>query len=198
MNRNYLVGLTLCVLCVSCGAASAEGFQIAGEYEYLRYSDTGISNRAFSIIPGWRFPDEQYLSRLELLLEGNQDDRADVHGSPYTETKAFVRLRHTGELTDQLGYYVRGGVGRSLNNVQDFNYGYIEPALEYSFNDAWDGVVGYRQTNALDGTPGQRLGEIRFGPDWNLTKHHTLEVRYVRGKGDVRETTWVLEYVYRP
>ena len=195
MKGNCLLGLMLAAV---LGVARAEGLQVATEYEYLKYSDTGVTNQAFSIIPGWRFPEDQFLSRVELLLEANQDSRPDVHASPYTETKVFVRLRHSGELTEQLGYYIRGGLGRSLNNLQNFNYGYIEPALEYSFNEHWDGVLGFRQTNAIDGAPGQRLGEIRFGPDWNISKHHSLEIRYARGTGDVRETTWVLEYVHRP
>jgi hypothetical protein len=186
------------VLAALPGAAYAQGFQIAGEFEYLKYSDTGISNQAFSVIPGWRFPDDRFLSRVELLLEGNQDSRAVPGGVRFTENKAFLRLRHSGDVTDKLGYYVRGGLGHSWNNERNFNYGYVEPALEYSFHEHLDGVIGYRQTNAVDGTPGQRLGEIRAGPDWNISAHHSLEFRYVRGHGDVRETTWVLEYVYRP
>jgi hypothetical protein len=194
MKIQCLAGLALLAL---CAATRAEGPQFAAEYETLKYRDTGIRNQAFSLIPGWTFPEDRFLSRIELLLEGNQDDRADVNGMRFTETKAFVRLRHAGNLTDKLGYYVRGGLGHSFNNERNYSYGYIEPALEYSFDERWDGVIGYRRTSAIDGTPGQRLGEIRLGPDWNITRNHTLEVRYVRGNGDVRETTWVLEYVYR-
>lgn len=65
MKRNCLFGLMLVAL---CAMARAQGLQVATEYEYLKYSDTGITNQAFSIIPGWRFPEDQFLSRVELIL----------------------------------------------------------------------------------------------------------------------------------
>jgi hypothetical protein len=192
----FPVLLTLAAL----GAASAQAqqsWQVAAEYENLKYQDSGIHNNAWSVIPGLRWSDDHFISRAELLLEANQDTQANNTGFRFHEQKVFMRLRHSGEITEDLGWYVRGGVGYSWNNERNYSYGYIEPALEYSFSPAFDGVMGYRHTNALDHAPGQRLGELRFGPDWNINKHHTLEVRYVIGRGDTPGRTWVLEYVYR-
>ena len=66
----------------------------------------------------------------ELLIERNADNGADADGLIAKETKLFVRIRRDGDFTDTLGYYIRGGVGRSFNNQRNFSFAYLEPGLE--------------------------------------------------------------------
>lgn len=69
-------------------------------------------------------------ARIGLEHEREEDTRCGMHSNAFTgeadstgfrerETKVFVRLCRNRKLNDSVGYYVRGGVGRSLNNGRD-------------------------------------------------------------------------------
>ena len=88
-------------------------------------------------------------------------------------------------------------MGRSFNNQRSFNYAYVEPGLEYKLNEQWEWVVAYRQTDAIDTTTGQRVGEIITGPNFDLNKNNEFELRYVKGNGDKDLRSFVFEYVYK-
>src|SRR5690349_17052935 len=118
--------LTL-ALTLSCGVAQAAGPLVGFEFESERNNNSGITNHAVDIVPGWEFPAENIINRVELLIERNQDNRAEADAALAKENKLFVRFRHDGEIADNLDYYIRGGVGRSYNNDRNFNFAYVEP-----------------------------------------------------------------------
>jgi len=120
-----------------CGVVRAAGPLVGLEFESEKNNDSGITNHSVDIIPGWEFSEESIISRVELLIERNQDNRADADGVTAKENKLFLRLRRDGDFTDTLGYYVRGGIGRSFNSQGSFNYAYIEPGLEYKLAQKW-------------------------------------------------------------
>ena len=123
--------------------------RITFEYEHEKNThDYGSTpNNAVSIFPGIQWKGDArplgFITRAELMLEGNQD-----HGNlgssgvgRTTETKMGVRVRSDGEIAGRWGYYVRGLVGQSWNNEQNFAYWYIEPALKTDFGDVVKGAV---------------------------------------------------------
>ena len=184
-------------LWVVCGIARAEGPLVGLEFESEKNNKSGITNHAVDIVPGWEFPEKNLINRVELLIERNQDTRADADGVLAKENKLFVRIRHDGDFTDTLGYYIRGGVGRSFNNQRSFNYAYIEPGIEYKFSEKWAWLVALRETNSIDSVSGQHIAQFRTGPSFDLDKTNEFEFLYVKGNGDASLTSWVVEYVHR-
>jgi hypothetical protein len=180
-----------------CGVAQAGGAQIGLELESEKDNRSGLTNHAVTLSPGWEFSEESPISRVELLLEHNEDTKANSDGVTAHENKFFVRVRHDGELSDRLDYYVRGGIGRSNNNEHNFNYAYVEPGMEYKLSEHWEWTVSYREINSIDGTSGQHVGEIHFGPSFDMDKNNEFELRYVRGHGDKSLTTWEFEYAHK-
>jgi hypothetical protein len=181
----------------ACGAAHAEGARIGLEHESEKDNKTGMMNRAFTLKPGWEFPKDSPINLVELLIDRNQDDKADGDGIRARETKLFVRLRHGRKLTDATAYYVRGGVGRSINNQDNFSYAYIEPGLKYEINRRWEWTVALREINSIDGTDGQRVTKIITGPSFSFDKNNELEVRYVRGYRDKDVQSWQIGYTHK-
>ena len=190
MNIRYLPF----VLLTASAAVHADGARIGLEFESEKNNETGITNHALTLAPGWQFPEENLISRVELLIERNRDVSA---ASDAKETTLFLRIRHDGELTDSLGYYVRGGVGHSWNDERNFNFGYVEPGVEYKIGGGWELALAYRETNSIDGTPGERVHRFLVGPNFDLDKHNEFEFRYVKGNGDEDVRSWVVEYVYK-
>lgn len=180
-----------------CGVAQAEGARIGLELESEKDNRSGIINHAVTLIPGWDFSEESPISRVELLLERNEDTIANSDGVTARENKFFVRVRHDGEFSDRLGYYVRGGIGRSNSNEQNFNFAYVEPGMEYKFGEHWAWTAAYREINSIDGTKGQHVGKIYIGPSFDMDKNNEFELRYVKGHGDKDVTSWVFEYVHK-
>ena len=192
--RTAVFGMTLLL---AYGLVHAEGFLVGLEYESEKDNRTGISNHALTVIPGWEFPETNFINRVEVLFERNRDTAADSDGILAKESKVFVRLRHDGELSERFGYYVRGGVGRSFNNERDFNFAYVEPGLELKINDKWEWVLAARETNAVDSASGQHVHEVRTGPNFDVDKNNEIEFRFVRGNGDKDTKSWLAEYVHR-
>ena len=180
-----------------CGIAHAEGARVGFELESEKDNKTTIINNAVTIAPGWEFSEEHFINRIELLIEGNRDNKDDSDGFRARENKLFVRVRHDGELMEKLDYYVRGGVGRSFNNQRNFNFAYIEPGVEYKLNHQWAWVVAFRQINSIDGTVGQRVGKIITGPSFDFDKNNELELRYAKGNGDKDLKSLMIEYVHK-
>jgi hypothetical protein len=180
-----------------CSLARASGPMVGVEIESEKNNRSGISNHAVEIVPGWEFPEESLISRVELLIERNQDTRADADGVLARENKLFVRLRHDGELTDTLGYYIRGGAGRSFNNEHSFNFAYVEPGIEYKLTPKWAWTLAIRNSNSIDGTAGQHITQIRTGPSFDIDPKNELEFLYARGRGDADLTSWIVEYVHK-
>lgn len=178
-------------------AARADGGRLGLEFESERNHQTGITNHALTIAPGWKFSEDHFVSTVELLVERNRDTSADSDGALAKENKLFLRIRHDGELTDKIGYYVRGGLGRSSNNERNFNYVYIEPGLEYEIDDHWAWTIAYREVDSIGNTSGQHVHKIYLGPSFDIDKNNELEFRYVKGNGDQDVKALVVEYVHK-
>ena len=179
------------------GAAHADGARIGLEYESERDNKTGMMNDAVTVKPGWEFSKESLINLVELLIDRNQDANADSDGLRARETKLFIRLRHNRNFNESIGYYVRGGVGRSINNQQNFNYAYVEPGLKYKFNEKWEWTLAFRKINSIDGTDGQRVRKYITGPSFGLDKNNELEFRYVKGYGDKDVKSWQVGYTHK-
>ena len=185
------------VLFVACGVAHAEGARVGFEYEAEKDRKTGVMNDAFTLKPGWELPRGSPLDLVELLIDRNRDRRADSEGVRERETKLFVRLRHSGNLTGNLAYYIRGGIGRSMNNQDDFTYVYIEPGLKYEISPRWEWTAGLREGNSIDGTEGERFGKFITGPSFSFDKNNEVELRYVRAFRDKDARAWQIGYTHR-
>ncbi len=144
-----------------CSVARAAGPLVGLEFESERNNNSGITNHAVDIVPGWEFSEDSLINRVELLIDRNRDTRADADGELAKENKLFVRIRHDGDFTDTLGYYIRGGVGRSFNNQRNFNFAYVEPGIEYKLAQRWAWTVAFRETNSIDSVVDQmNTGEV--------------------------------------
>ena len=187
----------LVALWAICGLAHAEGPLIGFEFEAERNNGSGIRNNAVDIVPGWEFSEKSPISRVELLIERNRDNRADGDGITAKENKLFVRIRHDGDINDSLGYYIRGGVGRSFNQERDFNFAYVEPGIEYKFAPRWGWTLAFRDVDSIDAVGGQHVRKLLTGPSLDLDERNELEVRYIRGRGDEDLTAWAVEYVHK-
>jgi hypothetical protein len=185
------------LLLFACGAVHAAGVRIGLEYEREKDNKSGMSSNALTVEPGWEFEKDSLINLVELSVERSQDAGADSGGFRERETKVFVRLRHNRMLNDSVGYYVRGGAGRSFNNERNFSYGYIEPGLKLEFNDRWEWTAGLRAINSIDGAPGQRVRKFITGPSYSLDKRNELELRYLRSHGDKDVTSWSLGYTHK-
>jgi hypothetical protein len=179
------------------GAAHAEGFRIGLEYELQKDRKTGITSDAFALEPGWEFPQDSLVNLVELLIDHSRDRSADGDGFREKETKLFVRLRHSRSVTGQLAYYVRGGVGRSLNNEDDFTYGYIEVGLRYEIGPRWEWTAALREGNSLDGTDGERVGKFITGPSFSFDRNNEVELRFVRAFRDKDTRAWQIGYTHK-
>jgi len=185
------------VVLFAYGAADADGARIGLEYESEKDNETGMMNDAVTVKPGWEFSKESLINLVELLIDRNQDANADSDGLRARETKLFIRLRHNRNFNESIGYYVRGGVGRSINNQQNFNYAYVEPGLKYKFNEKWEWTLAFRKINSIDGTDGQRVRKYITGPSFGLDKNNELEFRYVKGYGDKDLKSWQVGYTHK-
>jgi hypothetical protein len=182
---------------VVCGVAHADGLRIGLEYEREKDNRSGIRSDAITVKPGWEFPKDRLINLVELSIERGRDADADSTGFRAHETKLFIRLRHNRKLNDSIGYYVRGGVGRSFNNQRDFSYAYVEPGLKFEFNDSWEWTVALREIDSIDGMPGQHVRKFITGPSYSLDKRNEIELRYVKGSGDKDTRAWSLGYVHK-
>src|SRR5688572_20113716 len=196
-NEIAVAKLASLLLLVACGAAHANGPRISLEYEAEKDRKTGVTNDALTLSPGWELPKDSPIDLVELLIDRNRDRHADSDGVRERETKLFVRVRHSGNISDNLGYYIRGGVGRSMNNQADFTYAYIETGLKYEISPRWEWTVGLREGNSIDGTDGERFGKFITGPSFSFDKNNEVELRYARAFRDKDARAWQIGYTHR-
>lgn len=190
---NY-IGL---LILFACNAAHAAGARIGLEYEHEKDNKSGIRNHALTVKPGWEFSKDSVINLIELSIERNRDADADSSGIRAKETKLFLRLRHNRSINDSFAYYIRGGVGRSINDQRNFNYGYIEPGLKYKFSEVWEWTVAIREIDSIDGTRGQHVRKYITGPSFSVDKNNEIELRYVKGHGDKDVNSWSLGYTHK-
>jgi hypothetical protein len=185
------------IILLACSVAHAEGFRIGFEYELEKDRKTGARSDALALKPGWEFPKDSLINVVELLIDHSRDRNVDTDGFRERETKLFIRLRHNRRVTDDLAYYIRGGVGRSLNNDDDFSYAYVEAGLKYEISARWEWMAGLREVNSIDGTDGHRVGKFITGPGFSFDKNNELELRYVRAFRDKDTRAWQIGYTRR-
>jgi hypothetical protein len=188
-----LLGLTV-FLC-SSGLVSAASPRIGIEVERERDRRSGTINHALTLQPGLQLAKGSVIDRVELLIERNKDVEVPQGRDRESETKLFLRLRHSGKVTEALAYYLRGGVGRSFNSERNFSYGYLEPGLKYEFRERWEWTLGWRVIDALDAREGQRVYKLITGPSYSFDEQNEVEVRHIRGTGDKDVRAWSITYV---
>ena len=177
--------------------ASAEGPRIGVEVEREKDRDRGVASHGVTLQPGWQFANGSIIDRVELLIERSIDERADAGGEREHETKVFLRIRHSGKLTESFSYYLRGGVGRSFGSDERFNYAYIEPGLKYELGKGWEWTLGLREIDSIDGTPGEHVHRLSTGPSLNFGAHHEVELRYAHAWGDKRIRAMSVQYIHK-
>jgi len=181
----------------ACASAYAEGPRLALELETEKDRRSGIRSYAVSAKPGWEFAPSSPINLVELLIERSEDSDRDELGFRERETKLFLRVRHSGSLTEHASYYIRGGIGCNFNNERDFTYANIEPGLKYELSERWEWTFGLRSIDAIDGTAGQRVRKYITGPSYAFSKANEVELRYSRGTGDKDLTSWSLGFTHR-
>ena len=185
------------MLLFACGTVYGAGARLGFEYEREKDRQSGISSDAVTAEFGWDFEKDSLINSVELSVERNRDSEADTDGFRERETKVFVRLRHSHMLTKYVGYYLRGGVGRSFNNERDFSYAYIEPGLQVDFLDCWEWKAGMRHIDSIGSSDGQLVREFQTGPTYKFDKRNEVEIRYIRGRGDKDFKAWSIGYSFK-
>ncbi|MBX3650066.1 MAG: hypothetical protein KF771_01675 [Burkholderiales bacterium] len=180
-----------------CGIAHAEGPRIGLEYESERDNKTGMRSVAVTLKPGWEFSRDSLINLVELLIDHSQDTRPDETGLRDRETKLFVRLRHNRKLNESFAYYLRGGLGRTVNNQNNLSYAYIEPGLKYKSGEKWEWTLAYRKINSIDGTDGKSVRKHLAGPSYSLNRYSEIELRLIKGYGDKNLTSWQIGYNHK-
>ena len=184
-----------CVLLALLHAtAYAEGPRIGIEVEREKDRNSGVASHGVTLQPGWQFAQGSLIDRAEVLIERSLDERADASGQREHETKVFLRIRHSGTITESLTYYVRGGVGRSVGSDERFTYAYVEPGLKYELGKNWEWTLGLREIDSIDGTAGQHVHKLITGPSLSFGPHHEVELRYGHAWGDKRLRSLSVEY----
>lgn len=194
MSRFKYAGV---IALLAVAGAHAEGPRIGFEYESEKDKKSGVMNDAVKLKPGWEFSPGSFINLVELLIDHNRDRRPDFEGFRARENKLFIRLRHGRAIGHTVSYYIRGGVGRSMNNHQDFSYGYVEAGLKLEMTRRWDWTAALREGNSIDGTDGERFGNFITGPSFSLDKFNEVELRYVRGFRDKDTRAWEIGYTRR-
>ena len=187
-------------------------FEYESETNTAAYGST--PNTAVSVFPGIQWKGDArplgFITRAELMLEGNQDHAKLGTGATdnTTETKMGIRIRSDGDITGRWGYYVRGLIGQSWNNERNFSYWYIEPALKTDLGDVVKGLswtTSYRVVRTFDRDSITRTNDrnkVRFGPNYDFDPKNGMELRYVLARDpnnneELRSKAWVIEYIHK-
>ena len=215
--------LSILTLALVASVAQADDNTIFGgqgriTYEFEHEKNTAAygstPNNAVSLFPGVQWKGDArplgFITRAELMLEGNQDHGKFGTGATgnTTETKMGVRLRSDGEIAGRWGYYVRGLVGQSWNNERNFTYWYVEPALKTDLGDVTKGLswtTSYRVVRTFDRdsvTKEADRNKLRFGPNYDWDSKNGVEFRYVlatdpNNDDKLRSRAFVAEYVHK-
>lgn len=170
--------------------------QIGVEFEREREAQGSGFGNSVTLFPGivWK---KGWITRAELLLMTEREKESGVSSN----VRAFgVRLRKDVHFTEDLRGFLRGLVGRKSEADDRCNYGYIEPALVWEV-DPIELYAGYRMVRSLNGSSGQDINQLRFGPGWDFSYHHGLDVRYTNsraaGSGSHISDAIEVEYTYR-
>lgn len=188
------IRLIAIVLLLVGASAHAEGFRLGLDYEFERDRERDVRTHQVSVKPGWEFAKGSPIDLVEFLIERSQDANTGNDGVRERETKVLLRLRHSGNWTDRLGYYIQGGIGRSFHSERNYTYATVEPGVKYQFNSRWDLKVGLRHRDAIDGADGERVTKLISQLSFALTPRDELELQVSRGKGD--KDLWALGVGY--
>lgn len=170
--------------------------QIGVEFEREREAHGRGFGNSVTLFPGivWK---EGWITRAELLLMSEREKESGVSSNVH----AFgVRLRKDVHFTEDFGGFLRALVGHKSDADSRYNYGYVEPALVWEI-DPIELYAGYRLVRALDGSSGHDINQLRFGPGWDFSSHHGVDVRYTysraAGSGSHVSDAIEVEYTYR-
>jgi len=170
--------------------------QIGIEFEREREAHGKGFGHSVTLFPGvvWK---EGWITRAELLLMTERETDSGVRSHAH----AFgVRLRKDVHLSGDVSGFLRGLVGHKSQPDGRYYYGYIEPALVWEIRPV-ELYAGYRLVRALDGSSGHDINQVRFGPGWDFSHHHGLDLRYTRSRaaasGSHVSDALEVEYSYR-
>lgn len=172
--------------------AQATGYSVGFEYEAEKEKATGVWSDTGFVIPAIAIEHNALLDKVELLL-GYAKDRI---GGPET-TALGLRLRKNIEINHQTEAFVRAAVGHDYVANADYNWGYIEPGIEFKLNHTLGLGLSDRLQNSIDGTSGKRTNSLRVGPNIEFNDDNELELRYIATTGDYDAESYMAEYILR-
>lgn len=198
MMRLFLLSAVSCGLLLSIAASvvyasESESYSMALEYEAEKDKSAGIWSDSLTVIPGIRISNNSYLNKVELMFGYNQERS----GSQVKSNSIGMRLRKDVEFNEVVKGFVRVAAGHTYISNGDYNWGYIEPGIEFSVSRVLGFGLSERLQNSIDSTHGQRVNMFRVGPNFDLNEYSELELRYISTSGDYESDTYMAEYIFR-
>lgn len=200
----YRLPLGFCLMLLLAPAgANADGFadsktKLGIEFELENGAGNREQSRGITLVPGIKL-DNRWINMVELLLEGAQDyDRQ--RGEHSRERKIGVRIRHELPLSADAKVVLRGLLGQSHQDAEDFLYYYLEPSFKYAFRH-FEMMLGYRFVHGIDAGKAHDLHKLRIGPSIDLTERSEIEFRWARSwnmhTGQHVSDAYIVEYTQR-
>ena len=185
-TNKLLTFLAACWLMFSVCVVHAEATLLGGrpqigiEFEHEKAADGSSRSNSMTLFPGivWK---EGWITRAELLLMREREVDTSSGATERSEEYAYgLRLRKDVKFTDNFGGFLRALAGRRGNKEVSYNYGYIEPALQWEFKDGIELYSGYRFIRSLGNAGGHDSNQLRMGPGWDITDQQGLDLRWSR------------------
>jgi len=149
------------------------------EFEHQKMALGAGHSNSLTLVPGLSF-EEGFIHKVDLLIEGERENNIEDGVNEKVHVKKLaLRLRKNFELDDTWALFVRGLVGRELTTVENFNYAYVDTGIRFE-RGAFGFMAGLRFQRTLDGTAGNDMNKLRFGPSYDFDAHHEIEFRFVR------------------
>lgn len=157
--------------------------QIGIELEHEKAADGSSRANSMTLFPGiaWK---EGWITRAELLLMREHEVETSGGVTERSEEYAYgIRLRKDVQFTENFGGFVRTLIGRKGNKDYSYNYGYIEPALQWKINERIELYSGYRLIRGI-GSSGSATApdknQLRMGPGFDIDERHGVDLRWSR------------------
>jgi hypothetical protein len=174
--------------------------QVVYELEHERVANQGGRANALTLYPGIRWK-EGWINQAELMFTHEHEVEYEDGDVERAHNQKFaVRVKKNVQFTEHFGGFFRTLVGHKFKTVGSYNYGYVEPALTYEIGPVTL-YSGYRVIRAFSNGHVNDYDLLRFGPGWEINKHHEVELRYSRAWDAVtrakRSEAVEIEYTYR-
>lgn len=157
--------------------------QLGIELEHEKGADGNSRANSMTLFPGiaWK---EGWITRAELLLMREHEVETSGGVTERSEEYAYgFRLRKDVQFTESFGGFVRVLLGRKGNKDYSYNYGYIEPALQWKINERIELYSGYRLIRgigSLGSVTAPDKNQLRMGPGFDIDERHGVDLRWSR------------------